>query len=62
MMRTFLAGCAIGIIGTVSAPRVLDSYLSEAIRGTTELVEGTVVAKERCSERLLLSALTPRGA
>lgn len=62
MPLIFLAGFAIGVIGTVLAPRYLDPYLPEAIRGKVELIEGTVIAKDRQSERLLLTILTPQGA
>ena len=62
IVLAFLGGLAIGVIGTVLAPRFLGPYLPRAIRGKAEPVEGTVVAKQREPERLLLTVLTPQGA
>ena len=36
----FVVGLALGISGTILAPRVAGRYLPEAIQGKTELVEG----------------------
>ena len=62
LVLAFLAALGLGVIGTVFAPRVLGPYLPRAIRGMAEPVEGTVVAKQREPERLLLTILTPQGA
>jgi len=42
----FVVGLALGISGTILAPRVAGRYLPEAIQGKTELVEGQGV--QRC--------------
>ncbi|MFQ5897769.1 MAG: hypothetical protein ACE5JN_05925 [Candidatus Methylomirabilia bacterium] len=62
ILLTFLAGVAVGVSGTLLAPRLTGSYLPEVIRGKTEPVEGEVVRKLKEEERVLLTVLTDDGA
>lgn len=62
ILLTLLVGLAVGVSGTVLAPRLAGPFLPQAIRGSVQSVEGKVVAKRREQERLLLTILTAQGA
>ncbi len=56
----FLVGLALGSGGTILAPRFAGPYLP-AMLGPTTTVEGTVVAKQREPDRLLVTLRTAEG-
>ncbi len=56
----FVLGMAFGIGGTLLAPRFAGPYLPQIMRSAAS-VEGTVVAKQREPDRLLLSVKTAQG-
>lgn len=58
----FLLGLALGIGGTLAAPRLVGRYVPEAVRGTGEEVTGEVRGKKLDGERLLLTVVSPAGA
>ena len=58
----FLIGVALGVSAAVLGPRYLGSYLPSALRGQSAAVDGTVVAKERQQDRLLLTVSSENGA
>ena len=58
----FLAGLALGVSGTILAPRLAGPYLPASIRGKTEVIDGEVARKLREQDRLLLTVLTRQGA
>lgn len=57
-----LIGLALGVAGSLVTPKVARRYLPEAIVGTAEGVDGTVLAKNREADRLLLTVGTDHGA
>lgn len=57
---SFLVGLALGIGGAVLAPRFAGPYLP-GLLGPRTSVEGTVVAKQREADRLLLTLRTAEG-
>lgn len=57
-----LVGIALGVAGTIAAPRTLGPYLPAALQGKTELVAGKVLRKLPEGDRLLVTVLTPHGA
>ncbi|MFQ5520156.1 MAG: hypothetical protein ACE5FK_02060 [Candidatus Methylomirabilia bacterium] len=59
---TLVVGLVLGVGATRVVPRLAGSYLSTALLGKTEIVEGTVVAKEREEGRILLTLVTPKGS
>jgi len=58
----FVLGLAAGVAGTLLIPRLAGPYLPGVLRGTTELVEGEALRKERQEDRLLLTVVTEEGA
>lgn len=58
----FLAGLILGVAGALLAPRFLQPYLPESVRGQENVVRGTVRAKRLMNDRLLLTIVTPDGA
>lgn len=58
----FLLGIGVGVAGALLGPRFAGPYLPEAVRGKTELVEGTVARKQQEPDRLLLTVAAPHGA
>lgn len=60
----FLIGIGLGAASIVYGPTVLDPYLPAAIRARfqTATIEGTVKAKRREGDRLLLRIEAPQGA
>ncbi|MFQ5830175.1 MAG: hypothetical protein ACE5JD_13615 [Candidatus Methylomirabilia bacterium] len=62
LVVTFVIGVAVGVAGTISAPRYAGQYLPQVVSGKAELVDGEVAQKQRQRGRLLLTVLTPQGA
>ena len=59
---TFVVGLGVGIAVPLLGPKYADPYLPQIMKGQNEAVEGTVLAKQREAERLLLTVSTPKGA
>lgn len=58
----FLLGLALGIAGTILLPSHLQPYLPESLRSSETIVRGTVMAKQRKGNTLLLTVSTSEGA
>ena len=56
-----LIGVALGVSGTILAPKLAGPYLPESFRAKTEVVEGEVDRKLREQDRLLLTVQTSQG-
>ena len=56
-----LIGVALGVSGTILAPKFADPYLPQSFRAKTEVVEGEVDRKLREQDRLLLTVQTSQG-
>ncbi len=55
-------GIILGILCMIYLPKYVRSYLPESIVGKEIMVKGTVVAKEKKGDALLLTVSTPEGA
>jgi small basic protein len=62
IILVFLVGIVLGVGGTFLAPNFIDPYLPEAMKRKGEVVEGSVVAKQRKQDWLLITVNTPQGA
>ena len=62
LLLTFVIGAALGVVGTLLAPRFLGPYVPESVRGAEKVVQGVVTAKGRPKDRLLLTLNTSEGA
>ncbi len=62
LIAGLILGLVVGVLGAVMAPRILGPRLPAAWTGGGETTEGTVVAKLRETDRLLLKVDTPQGA
>jgi len=58
----FLIGIAIGVTGTLLAPRYLSPYLPAGLGGGGETLEGPVLGKRQEEGRLLLTVAAIQGA
>ena len=56
-----LIGVALGVSGTILAPKLAGPYLPESFQAKTEVVEGEVDRKLREQDRLLLTVQTSQG-
>ncbi|MBF8261890.1 MAG: hypothetical protein HW376_1419 [candidate division NC10 bacterium] len=56
-----LIGVALGVSGTILAPKLAGPYLPESFRAKAEVVEGEVDRKLREQDRLLLTVQTSQG-
>ena len=56
-----LLGVALGVSGTIIAPKLAGPYLPESFRAKAEVVEGEVDQKLREQDRLLLTVQTSQG-
>ena len=56
-----LIGVALGVSGTILAPKLAGPYLPESFQAKTEVVEGEVDRKSREQDRLLLTLQTSQG-
>jgi len=61
-MVTFIFGLALGVLCTIFLPKYVRPYLPESIMGKETVVRGTVMAKEKKGNTLLLTVNTSRGA
>lgn len=57
----FVIGLALGIVGTIYLPGYARPHLPQWMLGKTVVVKGTVAAKQRKSDVLLLTVATPEG-
>jgi hypothetical protein len=57
----FLVGLAVGVSAMIVVPRLAGPYLPPALQSDTS-VEGTVVAKQRQEDRVLLNLRTAEGS
>jgi hypothetical protein len=58
----FVFGLALGILCTIYLPKYVRPYLPELLVGKETVVKGTVAAKEKKGDVLLLTVNTPEGA
>jgi hypothetical protein len=58
----FVVGLILGVLGTIFLPNYVRPYIPEAIIGKATVVEGTVTAKQKKVDTLLLTVNTPQGA
>ncbi len=61
-MVPFVFGILVGILCTIYVPRYVRPYLPESMMGKETVVKGTVAAKEKKGDILLLTVSTPEGA
>jgi hypothetical protein len=61
-MVPFIFGLVMGILCTIYLPGYVRPYLPDALVGKDIVVKGTVAAKEKKGEDLLLTVSTPEGA
>ncbi len=59
---SFLVGIAIGVTGTLLAPRYLSPYLPAGLGGGGETLEGPVLGKRQEEGRLVLTVAAVQGA
>ena len=57
----FLFGLAVGIVGTIFLPDYVRPYIPQWVMGKTIVVKGTVAAKQKKENVLLLTVDTPEG-
>lgn len=57
----FLAGLVLGIVAAIFVPALVRPYIPEWITGKTIVVKGTVAAKQKKENVLLLTVDTPEG-
>ncbi len=58
----FVFGLILGILCTIYLPKYVRPYLPESMMGKETEVKGTVAAKEKKGDALLLTVNTPEGA
>jgi hypothetical protein len=58
----FLFGFILGILCTIYLPSYVQPYLPESMKAKESVVKGTVTAKEKKGDALLLTVSTPEGA
>ena len=58
----FVFGLILGILCTIYLPKYVRPYLPESIVGKETVVKGTVAAKGKKGDALLLTVSTPEGA
>ena len=61
-MVPFVFGLALGVLCTIFLPKYVRPYLPESVMGKETVVKGTVMAKEKKGNALLLAVNTPQGA
>jgi hypothetical protein len=61
-MVPFVIGLVLGILGTIYLPGYVRPYIPEWAMGNTTVVKGTVAAKQKKENTLLLTVNTPEGA
>jgi len=58
----FVFGLILGILGTIFLPNYVRPYIPDWLEGKTIVVKGTVEAKQKKPNTLLLTVDTPQGA
>lgn len=61
-MFPFVFGLILGVLCTIFLPKYVRPYLPESVMGKETIVKGTVMAKEKKGNALLLTVNTSRGA
>ena len=61
-MFPFVFGLALGVLCTIFLPKYVRPYLPESVMGKEMVVKGTVMAKEKKGNVLLMTVNTSRGA
>ncbi len=61
-MFPFVFGIALGVLCTIFLPKYVRPYLPESLVGEEPVVKGTVMAKEKKGNALLLTMDTSQGA
>jgi hypothetical protein len=61
-MVPFVFGLILGVLCTIFLPKYVRPYLPESVIGKETIVKGTVMAKEKKGNALLLAVNTPQGA
>ena len=62
ILISLIVGLVLGIAAGLLAPNLLGDRLPQAVRRSDSLVTGIVLAKQRETDRLLLTVETPEGA
>jgi hypothetical protein len=57
----FLFGLVLGILGAIFLPTYVRPYIPQWVMGTTIVVKGTVAAKQKKENAVLLTVDTPEG-
>ena len=60
-MVPFIFGLILGVLGAVFLPGYVTPYLPSWVMGKTTVVKGTVMAKQKKDNVLLLTVNTPQG-
>jgi len=58
----FVFGLILGILGAIYLPKYVQQYIPESLVGKEIVVKGTVTAKEKKGDALLLTVSTSEGA
>ena len=61
-MVPFIFGLVIGILGMIYVPKYVRPYIPDSLLGKGTIVKGTIVAKGRKGDALLVTVSTPQGA
>jgi hypothetical protein len=61
-MVPFVFGLALGVLCTIFLPKYVRPYIPESFMGKETIVKGTVMAKEKKGNALLLAVNTSQGA
>jgi len=61
-MVLFVAGLILGIVGTIFLPGYVRPYIPDWAMGNAAVIKGTVAAKQKKENALLLTVNTPEGA
>jgi hypothetical protein len=59
---TLILGILLGVLGTLFVPNYVRPYLPESLSGKETVVTGTVLAKQKEKQTLLMTVNTPQGA
>ena len=59
---TLILGILLGVLGTLFVPNYVRPYLPESLSGKETVVTGTVLAKQKEKQALLVTVNTPQGA
>jgi hypothetical protein len=60
-MVPFIFGLILGVLGTIFLPGYVTPYIPSWVVGKTTVVKGTVMAKQKKDNVLLLTVNTPQG-